>query len=118
MPFTTEAWNGAAYFRMMGRGKSIVGYPELGGRSNYFYNKKNIVDLHSRIKRVQPAAGSTFVVFHNVADNALVNALQLRQHFDRAKQAHVPDNFVTAADVLHRFTESLNERYPLFAHAS
>ena len=23
MPFTTEAWNGAAYFRMMGRGKSI-----------------------------------------------------------------------------------------------
>ncbi len=118
MPFTTEAWNGAAYFRMMGRGKSIAGHSELGDRSNYFYNKKDIVDLYSRIKRVQPAAGSTFVVFHNVADNAFVNALQLQQYFDRAKREHVPDNFVTAVDVLHRFTESLDERYPLFAQAS
>lgn len=115
MPFTAEAWNGAAYFRMMGRGKSIAGHPEFGDRSNYFYSKQDIDNLYSRIKNAQSVADVMFVVFHNVVDSALVNALQLQHRLDATKRAPVPKNSVSAATALRRFTESLDARYPLFA---
>ena len=51
MPFTAEAWSGAAYFRMMGRGKSIAGHSELGDRSNYFYNKKRVSRSSDSVNR-------------------------------------------------------------------
>ncbi len=118
MPFTAEASNGAAYFRMMGRNKSFPGHPELGDRSNYFYTKKDLDNLYSRLKNVQPAADVTFVAFHNVVDSALVNALQLQHRLDGAKRVSMPDNFVNAPDVFCRYTEWLDSRYPLFAQAS
>lgn len=117
MPFTNEAWNGAAYFRMMGRGKVVPGHPELGDRSMYFYNKQELADLYSRIKGVQSVTDSVFAVFHNVADSALLNALQLRYRLDHVKRTSAPEDFVSPVVALRRFTESQGSRYPLFAQA-
>jgi uncharacterized protein YecE (DUF72 family) len=118
IPFTAEAWDGAAYFRMMGRGKPVPGYSEFDSRSNYFYTKKDLDILYSRIKNVQPAAGVTFVAFHNVVDSALVNAIQLQHRIDTVKHVSAPGDVVHGADVLDRFTELMDARYPLFAKAS
>ena len=118
MPFTAEAWGGAAYFRMMGRGKPVPGYSEFDSRSNYFYAKKDLDILYSRIKNVRLAANVTFVAFHNVVDSALVNAMQLQHRLDVVKRASAPENCTHAADVLDRFTELMDARYPLFTQAS
>ena len=117
MPFTTEAWDGAAYFRMMGRNKTLTGHPELDDRSVYFYDKRELGDLYSRIKHVQPVTGSIFTVFHNVADSALINALQLRHRFEQSEHTSRPEDFVSPVMAFRRFADQQVERYPLFAQA-
>jgi len=83
IPFTNEAWGGAAYYRLMGR--SGAGWSD-GERGNYCYTLRELGSIAARIKSAmskQPASASAFVVFHNFADYALNNGIQIRNFLER-----------------------------------
>jgi uncharacterized protein YecE (DUF72 family) len=83
IPFTNEVWGGAAYYRLMGR--SGAGWSD-GERGNYCYTPQELSSIAARVKSAmskQPLPASAFVVFHNFAEYALNNGLQLRSFVER-----------------------------------
>lgn len=126
MPFTAASWDGAAYFRMMGRNHAAWKSPwrlEADGkhmvsdRYHYLYNGRELLHLMSLIERVKAAgAQSTYVVFHNDPEaNSLINGFQLRHLARRKQPVLVPQNFVRAFPMLKPISAAVNVQHPLFA---
>jgi len=128
MPLTCESWNGAAYFRMMGRnvltwdrpfvrhenGKYLV-----SERYQYLYNERELEQLLTMIEQIRQRAGSTFVVFHNDPQaNSLVNGFQLRHMVRHKHRVLVPDNLVAAFPSLKQISAPVNVQHPLFAEVA
>lgn len=115
MPFTSLAWNGAAYFRMMGRNVRAWNRPDLGERYNYYYNEKELADLLGRMKKMKEQSNTVFVVFHNDPEaNSLVNGFQLR-HLIRKPPVLVPQGMIQAFPELKGISSSVNVLHPIFA---
>jgi uncharacterized protein YecE (DUF72 family) len=115
MPFNAQAWNGAAYFRMMGRNPA---YGEHTGseRNNYLYNERELEHLSYYVEKVKANGNTVFVVFHNEPEaNSLKNGFQLR-HLTRHKhRVLVPQNFVNNFPALKSISAEVNIHHPLFA---
>ena len=117
MPLTSLAWNGAAYFRMMGRNVRAWNRPELGERYNYYYAEKELDDLVTIMKKLREQSNTVFVVFHNDPEaNSLVNGFQLR-HLMRKPRVLVPQGMIQAFPELKGISSSVNVLHPLFAEA-
>jgi len=125
IPLNSLAWNGAAYFRMMGRNGAAWKNPwrmeedgkhMVSDRYKYCYSDEELVNLLYYIERVQAHANAVFVVFHNDPEaNSLINGFQLR-HLARHKQrVLVPQNFVQKFPVLKDISSPVNVHHPLFA---
>lgn len=79
MPFHADAWNGIAYFRMMGRNAETWNDPTRGDRYLYRYTEGQLKDLIRQINGISPSPARVFVVFHNDPNaHSSVNGFQLR----------------------------------------
>lgn len=125
MPLNTLAWNGAAYFRMMGKNSAAWNHPwrleedgkhMVSDRYSYYYSGQELGNLLYAVERVRAQGNSVFVVFHNDPEaNSLINGFQLR-HLARHKQrVLVPQNFVQKFPVLKGISSPVNVSHPLFA---
>lgn len=128
MPLTSEAWNGAAYFRMMGRNvetwdrpfrKDQSGNYLVSDRYQYLYGDEELEHLLYLIECVRRQAETVFVVFHNDPEaNSLVNGFQLRHFMRRKRRVLVPENLIKAYPDLKEISNAVNVRHPLFAELS
>ncbi len=123
MPFLQEGWNGAAYFRMMGRnhdtwlrpfrlehdGKHVV-----SDRYLYRYGEEELRDLMERVRRSRRERNETFVVFHNDPEaQSLLNGFQFKHMMTRRK-VFVPDRLLRTFPQLRPVSASVNVAHPLF----
>jgi len=125
MPLTSESWNGAAYFRMMGRNvmtwdrpfsKHPSGNYLVSDRYHYLYDDRELEHLLSMIEQMRLRAERTFVVFHNDPEaNSLVNGFQLRHMIRQRQPVLVPNNLVRAFPALKEISAQVNVDHPLFA---
>ncbi len=100
VPLRSDAFNGHAYFRMMGRNAEAWDHPERGDRYAYRYTENELKDLMRRLREVYPVAAKTFVVFHNDANvDSPVNGFQLRKML----QPRTP--LIAPAGLVRRFPE-------------
>ncbi len=84
MPFNAQAWNGAAYFRMMGRNIS-AGEHTGSERYNYLYSERELEHLLYYVEKMKANGNTVYVVFHNDPEaNSLKNGFHLR-HLTRLK---------------------------------
>lgn len=98
MPLTNEAWDGLAYFRLMGRNSDSWDRGGVQERYNYNYSSEELEDFVKRIESVRRSAQKTFVVFHNDPNaNSAVNGFQLKHLIDRTKRIVVPGNLANHA---------------------
>lgn len=128
MPLTSVAWDGAAYFRMLGRNVQTWNYPwrenEAGthmvsDRYHYLYSEEELEHLVYLIEQVRTLTPTTFVVFHNDPEaNSLVNGFQLRHLLRKKHRVLVPQNLVQAFPALKQISASVNVQHPLFAETA
>ena len=116
MPLTCTAWDGSAYFRMMGR--NALGWDDRaqGDRYHYLYNEAELEALQSLLEKVRSLARSTYVVFHNDPEaNSLVNGFQLRHLVRKKQKVLVPQHLILAHPNLRPISSPVNVLHPLFA---
>jgi uncharacterized protein YecE (DUF72 family) len=128
MPLTCQTWNGAAYFRLMGRNaltwdrpftKHPGGSYLVSDRYQYMYDDRELRHLLTMIEQMRERAAATFVVFHNDPHaNSLVNGFQLRHLVRHKQRVLVPQNLVTAFPTLKQISASVNVQHPLFAEVA
>ena len=128
MPLTCQTWNGAAYFRLMGRNaltwdrpftKHPGGNYLISDRYHYMYDDRELRHLLTMIEQMRERAAATFVVFHNDPQaNSLVNGFQLRHLVRHKQRVLVPQNLVTAFPTLKQISTSVNVQHPLFAEVA
>jgi len=114
IPFKNEAWDGVAYYRLMGR--NGAGWSS-GERGDYCYSVRDLGSIAARVKAAvggQPLPSSAFVVFHNVADYALNNGLQLQSLLER--RPHVSRVIVRSVPTFQQIAVPTLP-LPLFAQA-
>lgn len=93
MPLTNEAWDGAAYFRLMGRNSTSWDRGGVQERYRYNYSAAELEDFVKRIESVQHSVERTFVVFHNDPNaNSPVNGFQLRHIINKKAKIAVPES--------------------------
>jgi uncharacterized protein YecE (DUF72 family) len=125
MPLTSLAWDGAAYFRMMGRnmekwnrawrleedGKHMV-----SDRYNYYYSERELANLLYYIKKANDVGNTVYVVFHNDPEaNSLINGFQLRHLVRHKQRVLIPENLVHSHPELKLISSEVNVHHPLFA---
>lgn len=123
MPLTCEAWNGTAYFRMMGRNVLTWDRPWrineqkthlVSDRYLYKYSDLELEKLFGLIEMIRKKVNKVFVVFHNDPNaNSLVNGFQLRHLLEKRKLL-VPSNLVQARPELKPMSTAVNVKHPLF----
>lgn len=116
MPLTCTAWDGSAYFRMMGR--NALGWDDRsrGDRYHYLYTPAELEGLLSLLERVRTMSRSTYVVFHNDPEaNSLVNGFQLRHLVRKKHKVLVPHHLIQAFPNLRPISCPVNVLHPLFA---
>ena len=128
MPLTSQTWNGAAYFRLMGRNaltwdrpffKHPGGNYLVSDRYHYMYDDRELRHLLTMIEQMRERAAATFVVFHNDPQaNSLVNGFQLRHLVRHKQRVLVPQNLVAAFPTLRQISASVNVQHPLFAEVA
>ena len=128
MPLTCQAWNGAAYFRLMGRNvltwdrpftRHQSGKYLVSDRYHYLYNDRELESLLSLIEQMKQRANITFVVFHNDPEaNSLVNGFQLRHMVRHKHRVLVPQNLITVFPALKQISAPVNVQHPLFAEVA
>lgn len=128
MPLTCQTWNGAAYFRLMGRNaltwdrpfsKHPSGKYLISDRYQYFYDDRELRHLVTMIEQMRLRADKTFVVFHNDPQaQSLVNGFQLRHLMRHKHRVLVPQNLVAAFPVLKQISAPVNVQHPLFAEVA
>ena len=110
LPFHDLSWNGAAYFRMMGRNAQAWKAPwrlEADGkhmvsdRYRYRYSEAELQKLAASIRRVESAAKHVYVVFHNDPHaHSIVNGFGLRHILDPTRTFLIPPTTLKAFPVL------------------
>jgi uncharacterized protein YecE (DUF72 family) len=116
MPLTSTAWNGSAYFRMMGRNVQRWNDRTRGERYQYLYNESELEHLLFLLEKVRSLARSSFVVFHNDPEaNSLVNGFQLRHLVRKKQKVLIPQHLVQAHPKLKPISSPVNILHPLFA---
>lgn len=114
MPLTALAWDGCAYFRMMGRNAGHWQRPWQGDRYLYQYSEVELQHVAQLIKYVK--APTTFVVFHNDPEaNSLYNGFRLRHLLAQKKQMVMPQNLINVFPQLKAMSTEMAVPYPLFA---
>lgn len=104
MPFNSFAWDGVAYFRMMGRNESAWNKPRSDDRYLYPYSEEELQDLVQRIKDLN--VQTTFVVFHNDRQAfSLVNGRQVEHALYPSKHLNAPVKLLVAFPQLKAFCE-------------
>ena len=124
MPFTAEAWGGAAYVRLMGRNAMAWGHPQrlaADGRTEtqeryfYLYSEKELLAIAETVRTLRARGNETFVVFHNDPEaQSLLNGFQFRHAMTRRKVL-VPDRLLRRFPGLNPISVSVNVGHPLFA---
>ena len=124
MPFTAEAWGGAAYVRLMGRNAMAWGHPQrlaADGRTEtqeryfYLYSEKELLAIAETVRSLRARGNETFVVFHNDPEaQSLLNGFQFRHAMTRRKVL-VPDRLLRRFPGLNPISVSVNVGHPLFA---
>lgn len=119
IPFNALAWDGHAYFRMMGRNTITWNHSERDDRHDYLYNDEEIEHLLQWIEYVQRAVGTTFVVFHNDPKaQSLYNGFRLRHLLEHNKRFQIPENLRLKFPALEAISTSERSVLPLFAGAA
>lgn len=124
MPFTAEAWGGAAYVRLMGRNAIAWEHPrrmvadgrvETQDRYFYLYSERELLGIAETVRTLRAHGNETFVVFHNDPDaQSLLNGFQFRHAMTRRKVL-VPDRLLRRFEGLTPISVSVNVGHPLFA---
>ncbi len=124
MPFLSNSWNGAAYFRMMGRNAESWNQPYrlepdgkhvVSERYRYTYSEGELEELQRSIERVRKEQNEAFVVFHNDAvAKSLVNGFQLKRILTEM-DVLVPDRLIRTFPELRPISVSVNVSHPLFS---
>ena len=125
MPLTSLAWDGAAYFRMMGRNmekwirpwrREEDGKHMVSDRYNYYYSENELENLLYYMKKVNTNGNTVYVVFHNDPEaNSLINGFQLRHLVRHKHRVLVPQNLVRTHPALKLISTEVNVHHPLFA---
>lgn len=125
MPLTALSWNGAAYFRMMGRNVDTWNNPwkleednehVVGNRYNYSYSERELELLLYYIKKVSSENTNVYVVFHNDPEaNSLINGFQLRHLARHNHRVLVPQNLIRKYPDLKHISSEVNVNHKLFA---
>ena len=116
MPLTCTAWNGSAYFRLMGRNAKAWVDNSAGDRYHYLYSKEELDHLVFLMEKIRSLARSTYVVFHNDPEaNSLVNGFQLRHLVRNKHKVLVPENLIQAYPILRPISSPVNILHPLFS---
>ena len=98
------AWEGVAYFRMMGRNETAWNKPRSDDRYLYPYSEEELQDLVQRIKHLN--AQTTYVVFHNDRQAfSLVNGRQVEHALRPSKHLNAPVKLLVAFPQLETFCE-------------
>jgi uncharacterized protein YecE (DUF72 family) len=115
MPLNSLAWDGVAYFRMMGRNAEAWNHPHSGDRYLYRYNEEELHDLVQRIK--QANARKVYVVFHNDRQAySLVNGRQVEHVLHPTKRLTAPANLLAAFPHLKSFCDPSISKSDLFSN--
>ena len=125
VPLTTLAWDGAAYFRMMGRNVRTWNNPwrmeedgrhMVSDRYHYYYSQHELEHLLSMIEKVFGISQSTFVVFHNDPEaNSLINGFQLKHLVNQKQRVPIPQNFIRSFPKLKQISASVTRNDLLFS---
>jgi uncharacterized protein YecE (DUF72 family) len=125
------AWDGAAYFRMMGRNavswdnpwRPVACVPRthnsskwhvISDRYNYLYSEGELQHLFSLIESVKERSNTTFVVFHNDPEaNSLINGFRMR-YLAQKKKIPVPQNMTSSFPELKTISENAATHQTLF----
>jgi uncharacterized protein YecE (DUF72 family) len=114
IPFNSFAWDGVAYFRMMGRNGSAWNKRRSNDRYLYHYSEEELQDLVERIKHLN--AQTTYIVFHNDRQAfSLVNGRQVEHALRPSKHLNAPTKLLTAFPQLKTFCEPLSIDDELFS---
>ncbi len=115
MPLNSLAWDGVAYFRMMGRNAEARNHTQSSDRYLYCYSEEELRDLVQRIK--QANAHKTYIVFHNDRQAySLVNGRQVEHVLHPAKRLNAPTNLLASFPHLKSFCDSSISKRDLFSH--
>jgi uncharacterized protein YecE (DUF72 family) len=115
MPLTDAAWNGVAYFRLMGRNAAAGWDPTRGYRSDYCYNDRELQDLAWRLKRAEQSSTTVYVSFNNDGGTcSFINGFQLRHLLRSRHPVLVPDRLVKTFPILQPISTPVNILHPLF----
>jgi len=116
IPFNYFAWEGVAYFRMMGRNDAAWNKPKSNDRYLYPYSEEELGDLVERIKHLN--AKTTYVVFHNDRQSfSLVNGRQVEHDLYPLKHLNAPIKLLDAFPQLKTFCEPPSTDDELFTTA-
>jgi uncharacterized protein YecE (DUF72 family) len=114
IPFNSLAWDGVAYFRMMGRNEAEWIKPRSNDRYLYPYSEEELQDLVQRIKRLNTQ--TTYVVFHNDRQAfSLVNGKQVEHALHPSKHLNAPINLLSTFPQLKTFCEPPSINNELFS---
>jgi uncharacterized protein YecE (DUF72 family) len=114
IPFNSKAWDGIAYFRMMGRNSEAWSKPRSEDRYLYPYSEEELKDLANRIKQLN--ASNTYVVFHNDRQAfSLVNGRQVEHSLKPVKKFNAPPNLLAAFPQLKSFCTPPENEGELFS---
>ncbi len=116
MPLNSLAWDGVAYFRMMGRNTEAWNHPQSSDRYLYHYSEEELHDIVQRIK--QASARKAYVVFHNDRQAySLVNGRQVEHVLYPTKRLTAPANLLVAFPQLKSFCDPSISKSDLFSHS-
>ena len=104
MPFTSVAWGGRSYFRLMGRNSEMWDQPPStrrtqsaseSGRYLYRYTEEELEGFAGLIKPVSMKMDQTEIILHNdPLGNSLLNGMQLRRLLNPAEQVEAPPSLM------------------------
>ncbi len=116
IPFRALAWDGAAYFRMMGRNAAAWNAPwrvEADGRHMvsdrylYRYKEEELRALGAAVKGLDPSVRKVYVVFHNdPRAQSLANGYQLRHLLTPERPLAIPATTLRVFPELRPFSAS------------
>jgi uncharacterized protein YecE (DUF72 family) len=117
MPLNSFAWDGIAYFRMMGRNADAWKQPGSTDRYLYRYSDEEVRELAQKIK--QTGARKNYIVFHNDAQAfSLLNGRQVEHAIHPAKRLNAPANLLATFPQLKSFCDPPVSHSDLFLNSS
>jgi uncharacterized protein YecE (DUF72 family) len=115
MSLNSLAWNGVAYFRLMGRNVEAWTQPYSSDRYLYRYSEEELHDLVQRIKIAN--ARKVYVIFHNDRQAySLVNGRQVEHMLHPTKHLNAPANLLASFPHLKSFCDPSISESDLFSN--